>query len=86
MPAAKAKTAKVIALPTRGKPRDPMLDQVLECMATSNRSLTWIAERSGVSIATLINWRSGKTRRPQNVTIDFVLRACGYKRGPLTRI
>lgn len=86
MAKASRKTAQIVPLTIRGLPRDPVLDQVLDCIESSNHSLTWISAKSGVSVTTLINWRSGKTRRPQNVTIDFVLRACGYKRGPLIRI
>jgi hypothetical protein len=64
----------------RGIVRDPTLDQVLKLMDQGHHSAKYLSEKSGVAATTIYNWRHGKTRRPQNVTMDFVLRAMGYKR------
>ena len=62
---------------TRGKP-DPSLADVLR--AIDGLSTTIINTRVGVSPSTINNWRRGKTRHPQNITMEFALRAAGYKR------
>lgn len=58
--------------------RDPALDEVLN--AIEGISGTVIESRSGVSKSTIRNWRNGKTRHPQNITLDFALRAAGLRR------
>lgn len=69
------------ATPATGSSRrDPVLDEITRAITDSGRSLSWIAERSGVSKNTLYMWESGKTRRPQNLTVEFVLRVLGYER------
>jgi DNA-binding transcriptional regulator YiaG len=60
--------------------RDPMLQQVLEIFHGSDMSAAKVAEKSGISVTTIRNWNSGKTMRPQNITMEFALRAMGYKR------
>lgn len=59
---------------------DPMLKEVLQKIEDSGASVALLARRSGVSAATIHNWRKGKTRCPQNITMEFALRAAGYRR------
>lgn len=89
-------TPKVVTLPARRKPnrishsktdkayqhrdKDPVLVQVLNLLEESPLSVAEICRSSGVAASTLRAWREGATRRPQNVTIDFVLKAMGYER------
>ena len=56
---------------------DPDLAQVCLLLRNQN-SLTYVSEKSGVSKTCMRNWMSGKTKRPYNVTITFVMRALGY--------
>ena len=53
--------------------RDPMIDTVLDICANSGQSMHKISQNSGVSASTLHNWKSGKTGRPQNITMRAVL-------------
>jgi transcriptional regulator with XRE-family HTH domain len=57
---------------------DPSLRDVLRAIAkmTARR----IETSSGVCASTIRNWRSGKTRSPQNKTLEFALRAAGFHR------
>jgi len=57
---------------------DPTLADVLNRI--SDLTPRQIEIRSGVSTQTIRNWRNGRTRRPQNITLEFALRAAGYKR------
>lgn len=56
--------------------RDPLLDEALR--ALSSIETTFLANKSGLSRSTIANWRSGKTRRPQSISLQFALRAAGY--------
>ena len=86
----KTKTAKkhfgnVIQLPSyasayRRTAHDPDLGEALHCMEQSGLSVKGVAFRTGISESCLRNWMRGKTKRPQNITISFVLRACGFER------
>lgn len=58
---------------------DPMLPVIAKTIMESRLSLTGLAARSGVSQTTMRAWISGKTKRPQRVTIDFVLQRCGKR-------
>lgn len=58
---------------------DPFLAEANRVIARSSNSLAAVARRSGVHPSTLRAWRSGKTRRPQHLTLVFALRACGYR-------
>ena len=58
--------------------RDPVLAEVLDKIA--GLSTNYIENRTGVSGSTIRNWRNGKTRHPQNITLDYALRAAGFKR------
>jgi hypothetical protein len=57
--------------------RDPVMVEVTQAITESGRSLQWISERSGISVGTLGNWMNGTVRRPQHLTISFVMRALG---------
>ncbi len=59
---------------------DPELSEVIQIILNSGISKSGISQRCGVSTATLNAWLTGKTRRPQNITISFVAKACGFKR------
>lgn len=59
--------------------RDPVMQQVTDAVTASGRSLAWISQRSGVSEGTLSNWMNGTTRRPQNLTVTFVMQALGFR-------
>ncbi len=58
--------------------RDPALASVLTFI--EGISAQQIERKCGVSASTIRSWRSGKVRRPQNATIEFSLRAAGFKR------
>ena len=62
----------------RSVERDPTLASVLTFI--SDMTAPQIERKCGVTATTIRNWRSGKTRRPLNVTMDFALRAAGFKR------
>jgi transcriptional regulator with XRE-family HTH domain len=62
----------------RAYSRDPELEQILA--AISDLTPMQIERKCGVTAQTIRNWRSGKTRRPQNLTLQFSLRAAGLKR------
>jgi DNA-binding phage protein len=57
---------------------DPTMLQVALLIRNSKLSPRGIAERCGVSYVCIYRWLNGKTRRPQAVTMKFVLRALGY--------
>lgn len=60
--------------------KDPVVDEVREAIRKSGMSLKWISDTSGVSPGTLSKWDKGSTKRPQNLTVTFVMNALGYKR------
>lgn len=60
--------------------RDPITDLVTRVITDSGLSLKAIETRSGVCASTLGKWQNGKTKRPQNATIEMVLRQLGYRR------
>lgn len=59
---------------------DPVIEQVLELLDDSHIKAGQASDLSGVSTSTIRNWSKGKTRRPQNATIEAVGRAAGYGR------
>jgi transcriptional regulator with XRE-family HTH domain len=63
--------------------RDPILELVANAITDSGLSLKAIENRCGVTSKTIAKWMNGGTRRPQNLTIEFVLRAIGYRRAVL---
>ena len=60
--------------------QDPILRDVSRAITESGLSLARIASKSGVTTCTISRWMSGKVKRPQNLTVEFVLKALGYKR------
>lgn len=60
--------------------KDPIIDEILHLCKLDGRSLSAIAINAFLSPTTLHNWDKGKTRKPNNVSIDFTLRALGYER------
>lgn len=63
---------------TEGK--DPLLIQLINLIDESGFTVNYISEKSGVAAGTIHNWIAGKTKRPQNVTLESVLNAIGYER------
>lgn len=57
---------------------DPTLYEVLEKIKDLTPRI--IETRCGVSSSTIRSWRAHKVRSPQNKTMEFALRAAGYKR------
>lgn len=62
---------------TRDK-KDPTLADVLS--AIRGLPAAHIERKSGVTSTTVRAWRNGKTRSPQNKTLEFALNAAGFKR------
>ena len=59
---------------------DPAMEEVLGFIGKERGGITAASKASGVATTTLANWRSKKTRRPQNATIEAAGRAAGKKR------
>ena len=60
--------------------RDPILEFIANDITDSGWPLSYVALRSGVTIGTLYNWLSGKTKHPQNIKVEAVLIALGWSR------
>lgn len=78
--------AKATGLKTIRKNRrafDPVMDEVIDII--DGIPIAQIERRTGVSGSCIRAWRKHKTRNPQNVTMDFVLRAAGFHR-PIVRM
>lgn len=60
--------------------RDPDLVETIKAIRASGLTIRGVSYATGISESCLRNWLSGKTKRPQNITITFVLRACGFER------
>lgn len=63
--------------------RDPIIEDLLYCMDSSSLSDTQIAAYAMTSYQTVHNIRV-KTKRPQNWTVDRIMKACGFKRVLMT--
>lgn len=67
------------------KDHDPIIDYVdrlyeLSGVKEGNKvQFSTIADASGVTEGTLRNWRSRKTKRPQNASLQAVIRGLGGK-------
>jgi transcriptional regulator with XRE-family HTH domain len=59
--------------------KDPIIDYIRTIINDSSKSLTIIADESGVNIHTISNWLYGDTKRPQAASLNAVLRALNYK-------
>lgn len=68
--------------------RDPELEEVCSIIDKSGLSSVEISSKiaqlskssASVTPATIDNWLSGKTKRPQNYTLTWVMSALGYER------
>jgi transcriptional regulator with XRE-family HTH domain len=65
----------------RGLTRDPLLEKTLTLIENEEVTVSFIANKSGLSGSTLRNWMKGKTRRPQSVSLQFALNTIGYELG-----
>jgi hypothetical protein len=63
--------------------KDPIIDEIRTVVQQHGASYKDIHEQSGVSTATLSNWFSGPTMKPQSATINAVLRSMGWKLAPV---
>lgn len=59
--------------------QDPMLASVLKAITDSGLTDAQVCRKTGISRTCLANWRKGITRKPQHITMAFVLRALGKK-------
>ena len=64
----------------RFRNQDPVMAQVNRAITDSSLALSVIAQRSGVTVGTLRRWQLGSVRRPQNITVEAVFQALGYRR------
>lgn len=62
------------------KDKDPVINEVRKVVEKSKKSYSEISALSGVASSTIYGWFYGTTRRPQNATIEAVLRALGHRR------
>lgn len=58
---------------------DPDLSFVVRTIGRQN-SKSALSRRTGVSASTFRNWEKGKTKNPQNSTVTFAMKGCGYVR------
>lgn len=65
--------------------RDNYIDEVLLAVKRSGVPYTVIQRRCGVSASTIYAWEA-KTKRPQRLTIAFVLKAIGLRMGGIEPI
>lgn len=63
--------------------RDPLLAELMVTMAKDPRTRNAKANVSGLSNATLKNWETGKTRRPQALSLQMAYRMLGYELRPV---
>jgi len=66
--------------------KDPVIDEMRTVFQDEGliKKLALVHELSGVATATMDNWFNGSTRKPQNTTIEAVMRSLGYSR-PFTK-
>lgn len=60
--------------------KDPVIDELRTIHQREGLSYSQIGWLSGISSNTIHNWFEGKTRRPQNASIEAYARALGYRR------
>lgn len=65
---------------TPWKERDQIVDAIQTVCEDEGLSANDVRAISGVASTTLGNWFSGKTKKPQNITIDAVSSSLGYVR------
>jgi DNA-binding phage protein len=62
--------------------KDPEIDRLRGEIARQKIAYAILVDESGVSLATLVGWFNGKTRRPQHATVMAVWAALGYSLAP----
>ena len=69
------------------KTKDPVIDELRTIvqdttgdLKLSGKTLSGIADDGGPTVACMQGWFRGKTRKPQNATVEAAGRALGYKR------
>jgi len=72
---------KIPSMKSKRPARDPIIEEIFEAMEEKHTSITVIANKSGISKATLYKWRNGHTRRPQHITCKFALNTMGLDLG-----
>jgi hypothetical protein len=60
--------------------KDPVIDELRTIKQDGGFTDAEVSRQSGVATGTLGNWWGGKTRRPQNASIEATGRAMGKKR------
>ena len=63
------------------KDKDPAIDRLRTAITRSKLSYEQIEDASGVRVATLHSWFSGKVRTPRHATMAAVVGALGLKWG-----
>lgn len=58
---------------------DPLLTQIVRQLEQDKRSNYALSNVSGLSGSTLANWKKGKTKRPQSVSLQMAGRALGLE-------
>jgi lambda repressor-like predicted transcriptional regulator len=62
----------------REKEKDPIIGIMWELAVEDGRSLTKLANESGLSTSSLHNWFFGNTMRPQRASISMLFKCLGY--------
>ena len=62
------------------KDKDEVIFEVESLMKKEGLSAVDVFHLSHVSPTTIKNWTHGETKRPQNATLEAVIRGMGYKR------
>jgi len=60
--------------------KDPVIDHLRTIIADEKVTYAYIEAKSGVTKQTLQNWFAGNTKRPNNATVEAVVRCLGYER------
>lgn len=61
------------------KDKDPVIHEVEDTMKREGFTIARIEALSGVTANTMRNWFYGATKRPNNATVQAVMRAMGYQ-------
>lgn len=64
----------------RWKDRDPAVDAIQTILEDEHLNSNQAHEISGLAAATINNWLSGKTKKPQNITLAALSSSLGYVR------
>lgn len=63
--------------------KDPVIDIARQAVQEDGRSWSKIEEQAGVSQGLLSRWFNQDTKRPQHLTVKFILDACDVKLVPM---